>query len=91
VDDFVTEPKDLCRSSEDGFGNFDILSVTVWLLDEKKSPYIGRIDFFRTSGKRFKINRKREEELVRAIRNQSRPLILVAEKGLGLRPQSWQP
>jgi putative PEP-CTERM system histidine kinase len=73
----VTEPKDLCAAVAKMVSKtFEILSVTVWLLEEKEERLTlgGSTVFSEAQAKDIKSSEKAEKELIHAVRNQSMPI-----------------
>jgi putative PEP-CTERM system histidine kinase len=80
----VTEPKDLCAAVAKMVSKtFEILSVTIWLLDEKEERLTlgGSTIFSEVQAKGIKSSEKGERELIHAIRSQSMPIDFDSGKG----------
>jgi putative PEP-CTERM system histidine kinase len=73
----VTESKDLCAAVAKMVSRtFDILSVTVWLVDDKQERLTlgGSSIFSERQAKDLKSTEKGGRELIQALRDQSRPI-----------------
>ena len=82
----VTEPKDLCAAVAKMVSKtFEILSVTVWLLDEKEERLTlgGSTIFSEPQAKDLKSTEKGGRELIHVLRNQSMPIDFDSEE------ESW--